>query len=99
MRYLLCLLILSFLSNVKLDVQTAWDYLFKEQYERAVELFSHHYYNKVCQDALSHLEWMMNERQGESASHYITGIDMHDKLAPDREDTKENIAIKSLPLS
>lgn len=98
MRYLLCVLTLSFLSHVKLAAQADWDYLFKEQYERAVELFNHHYYNKAYKHALPHLEWMINERPGESASQYMMGIDLYEKLAQDAEDTEEKYRYTQLAL-
>lgn len=98
MRHLLFLIILFLLPNIQSLAQEDWQYLFKQQYDRAVELFNHHYFNKEYQQALPHLEWMLNEKPGENASQYIMGIELYEKLAQAAEDPEEKYRYTQLAL-
>lgn len=96
MKFLLLTLIL--LSYSKLVAQEDWNYLFNQQHDRAVELFNHHYYGQEYQQALPHLEWMLDEQPGKSVSQYIMGIDVYEKIARKIEDPEERYRYTQLAL-
>ncbi len=63
MRIIYCLVSFLLLVYQPTVAQQDWQYLYEEQEGRAEKLFAHYYARQAYQEALPHLEWLLDHRQ------------------------------------
>jgi len=62
MRIIFCLVNFHLLFFQQGFAQQDWQYLYEEQEGRAEKLFAHYYARQAYQEALPHLEWLLDHR-------------------------------------